>query len=114
MKLRRPNLEAIYREVDHYIPKKENLQPPRIGISANRKDYTIIPTRINTIKRIPDIPGRFLLFIGTSSYHNFLCIKSIFFCNTANRTIFTHFFYQPVYLLGKLLMRPLLKCNAYF
>ena len=38
MKLRRPNLEAIYREVDHYIPKKENLQPPRIGISANRKD----------------------------------------------------------------------------
>ena len=31
MKLRRPNLEAIYREVDHYIPKKENLQPPRIG-----------------------------------------------------------------------------------
>ena len=23
MKLRRPNLEAIYREVDHYIPKKE-------------------------------------------------------------------------------------------
>ena len=38
MKLRRPNLEAIYRELDHYIPKKENLLPPRIGISANRKD----------------------------------------------------------------------------
>ena len=38
MKLRRPNLEALYREVDHYIPKKESLQPPRIGISANRKD----------------------------------------------------------------------------
>ena len=38
MKLRRPNLEALYREVDHYIAKKESLQPPRIGISANRKD----------------------------------------------------------------------------
>ena len=38
MKLRRPNLEALYREVDLYIPKKESLQPPRIGISANRKD----------------------------------------------------------------------------
>ena len=38
MKLRRPNLEAIYREVDHYIPKNENLQPHRLGISANRKD----------------------------------------------------------------------------
>ena len=38
MKVRRPNLEALYREVDHYIPKKESLQPPRIGISANRKD----------------------------------------------------------------------------
>ena len=38
MKLRRPNLEALYREVDNYIPKKESLQPPRIGISANRKD----------------------------------------------------------------------------
>ncbi|MBC8601735.1 gamma-glutamyl-gamma-aminobutyrate hydrolase family protein [Parabacteroides acidifaciens] len=38
MKVRRPNLEALYREVDNYIPKKERLQPPRIGISANRKD----------------------------------------------------------------------------
>ena len=36
----------------------------------------------------------FLLFIGTSSYHNFSASIHIF-CNTANRTIFTHFFYQP-------------------
>lgn len=37
-KVRRPNLEALYREVDYFIPAKESLQPPRIGISANRKD----------------------------------------------------------------------------
>lgn len=37
-KVRRPNLEALYREVDTYLPAKESLQPPRIGISANRKD----------------------------------------------------------------------------
>lgn len=36
--VRRPSLEALYREVDQYIPAKESLQPPRIGISANRKD----------------------------------------------------------------------------
>lgn len=35
---RRPNLEDLYREVDRYAPAKENKQPPRIGISANRKD----------------------------------------------------------------------------
>lgn len=37
-RVRRPSLEALYREVDHFIPAKESLQPPRIGISANRKD----------------------------------------------------------------------------
>lgn len=38
MKVRHPNLEALYKEVDQFIPAKESLQPPRIGISANRKD----------------------------------------------------------------------------
>lgn len=38
MKVRRPSLEALYREVDNFTPKKEKLQPPRIGISSNRKD----------------------------------------------------------------------------
>lgn len=38
MKVRRPNLEALYQEVDTYIPAKESHQPPRIGISANRRD----------------------------------------------------------------------------
>lgn len=38
MKVRRPSLEALYKEVDNFIPKKERLQPPRIGISSNRKD----------------------------------------------------------------------------
>jgi len=36
--VRRPNLEDLYREVDHYIPATASHQPPRIGISANRKD----------------------------------------------------------------------------
>lgn len=38
MKVRRPNLEALYQEVDTYIPANECHQPPRIGISANRRD----------------------------------------------------------------------------
>lgn len=38
MKVRYPNLETLYREVDHFIPTKRNQQPPRIGISANRKE----------------------------------------------------------------------------
>ena len=38
MKVRHPSLEALFREVDSYIQPKESLQPPRIGISANRKD----------------------------------------------------------------------------
>lgn len=38
MKVRRPNLEALYKEVDNFIPKNKKLQPPRIGISSNRKD----------------------------------------------------------------------------
>lgn len=38
MKVRRPSLEALYREVDNFVPKRVKLQPPRIGISSNRKD----------------------------------------------------------------------------
>lgn len=37
-KVRYPNLENLYREVDHYTPNAKSHQPPRIGISANRKD----------------------------------------------------------------------------
>lgn len=36
--VRRPSLEALYREVDQYLPAPKSPQPPRIGISANRKD----------------------------------------------------------------------------
>lgn len=36
--VRRPSLEALYREVDEYLPAPKSPQPPRIGISANRKD----------------------------------------------------------------------------
>lgn len=36
--VRRPSLEALYREVDLYLPAPKSQQPPRIGISANRKD----------------------------------------------------------------------------
>ena len=35
---RQPNLAAIFKEVDNFIPKKEKEQLPRIGISANHKD----------------------------------------------------------------------------
>lgn len=38
MKVRHPNLDALYREVDQYVQASPRIQPPRIGISANRKD----------------------------------------------------------------------------
>ena len=38
MKVRRPNLENLFAEVDNYMPATECQQPPRIGISANRRD----------------------------------------------------------------------------
>ncbi|MCD7976694.1 MAG: gamma-glutamyl-gamma-aminobutyrate hydrolase family protein [Tannerellaceae bacterium] len=38
IQVRTPNLESLFREVDHYIPATEAERPPRIGISANRKD----------------------------------------------------------------------------
>lgn len=38
MKVRRPNLENLFKEVDEYIPANEGQQPPRIGISSNRRD----------------------------------------------------------------------------
>ncbi len=37
-KIRHPNIENLYREVDRFVPQQETQQPPRIGISANRKD----------------------------------------------------------------------------
>ncbi len=38
MKVRLPDLEALFREVDNFNPRCDKSQPPRIGISANRKD----------------------------------------------------------------------------
>lgn len=38
MQVRRPSLETLFREVDQYVPAKESLQLPRIGISANWRD----------------------------------------------------------------------------
>lgn len=38
MEVRRPSLEALFKEVDNFIPATKSLQPPRIGISANRRD----------------------------------------------------------------------------
>lgn len=38
MKVRYPNLETLLREVDQFVPKRQKEQPPRIGISANRKE----------------------------------------------------------------------------
>lgn len=38
MKLRQPNLESLFKEVDQFVPTSEGKNPPRIGISANRKE----------------------------------------------------------------------------
>lgn len=38
MKLRSPNLDSLYEEVDHYVPGKDHAGQPRVGISANWKD----------------------------------------------------------------------------
>lgn len=38
MKVRFPNAEELFREVDQLIPEKEIESPPCIGISSNRKD----------------------------------------------------------------------------
>jgi microsomal dipeptidase-like Zn-dependent dipeptidase/gamma-glutamyl-gamma-aminobutyrate hydrolase PuuD len=35
--VRQPDLKALFREVDHFVPKEED-KLPRIGISANRKE----------------------------------------------------------------------------
>ncbi|MDR0750244.1 MAG: gamma-glutamyl-gamma-aminobutyrate hydrolase family protein [Tannerellaceae bacterium] len=37
-KARQPDIAALYKGVDNFISHKEQSQPPRIGISANRKD----------------------------------------------------------------------------
>ncbi len=79
-----------------------------------RKDsHTIIPTRINTIKRIPDIPGVFTfhrnLLLSQLSLHQVHIFLQ--YCQSYH---LHSFLLSAVYLLGKLLMRPLLKCNAYF
>ncbi|MDR0429880.1 MAG: gamma-glutamyl-gamma-aminobutyrate hydrolase family protein [Tannerellaceae bacterium] len=36
--VRQPNLQSLLSEVDNYIPAKEMSRPPRIGLSANRKE----------------------------------------------------------------------------
>ncbi|MDR1202057.1 MAG: gamma-glutamyl-gamma-aminobutyrate hydrolase family protein [Tannerellaceae bacterium] len=38
LKARQPDIAALYKEVDSFVRQKEQSQPPRIGISANRKD----------------------------------------------------------------------------
>lgn len=36
--VRYPNVEGLFSEVDHFIPASSKERPPRIGISANRKE----------------------------------------------------------------------------
>ncbi|MCD7930864.1 MAG: gamma-glutamyl-gamma-aminobutyrate hydrolase family protein [Tannerellaceae bacterium] len=38
MKVRFPNAEELFREADGYLPSRSDNNPPRIGISSNRKD----------------------------------------------------------------------------
>lgn len=58
MKVRHPNLEALYREVDQFIPQRDRLQPPCIGISANRKDglSCIADTYVQSVVKAGGVP----------------------------------------------------------
>ena len=38
IKVRRPNLETLNKEVDAFLPQRNDNRPPLIGISANRKE----------------------------------------------------------------------------
>lgn len=38
MKVRHPDLERLFQQVDSFMPRINNQQPPKIGISSNRKD----------------------------------------------------------------------------
>ncbi|MBR5298044.1 MAG: gamma-glutamyl-gamma-aminobutyrate hydrolase family protein [Parabacteroides sp.] len=58
MKVRSTNLEALYKEVDLFIPAKGNQQPPRIGISSNRKEglSCIADTYVQAVLKAGGVP----------------------------------------------------------
>lgn len=57
-KVRHPNLECLFQEVDSYIPQTNNRQLPEIGISSNRKDglSCIAETYIQSILEAGGVP----------------------------------------------------------
>ncbi|MDD3063797.1 MAG: gamma-glutamyl-gamma-aminobutyrate hydrolase family protein [Massilibacteroides sp.] len=57
-KVRHPNLRNLFQEVDSFIPKANNLQLPKIGLSANRKDglTCIAETYIQSILNAGGVP----------------------------------------------------------
>lgn len=57
-KVRHPNLENLFQEVDSFIPQTNNLRPPKIGISSNRKDglSCIAETYIQSILKAGGAP----------------------------------------------------------
>ena len=71
--VRRPSLEALFREVDNFSPKKEKLQPPRIGISSNRKDglSCIADTYVQSVLKAGGAPVLIHFMSGIYPFLNF-------------------------------------------
>ncbi|MDD4515305.1 gamma-glutamyl-gamma-aminobutyrate hydrolase family protein [Massilibacteroides sp.] len=57
-KVRHPNLENLFQEVDSFIPQTNNLQPPKVGISSNRKDglSCLAETYIESVLKAGGVP----------------------------------------------------------
>lgn len=57
-KVRHPNLKDLFQEVDFFIPQTNNLQSPKIGLSANRKDglSCIAETYIHSVLKAGGTP----------------------------------------------------------
>lgn len=57
-KVRHLNLKDLFQEVDFFIPQTNNLQPPKIGLSTNRKDglTCIAETYIQAVLKAGGVP----------------------------------------------------------
>lgn len=57
-KVRHLNLKNLFQEVDSFIPQTNNLQSPKIGLSANRKDglSCIAETYIHSVLKAGGVP----------------------------------------------------------
>ncbi len=57
-KVRHPNMQDLFQEIDSFIPQTNNLQSPKIGLSANRKDglSCIAETYVHSVLKAGGIP----------------------------------------------------------